>query len=334
MTAIKKILITGGAGFIGYHLSSLLSAQEGYQIDILDNFQRGMMDDELKHLLANGKVRLIERNLLSKGWQNVIERDYQYIYHLAAIIGVTHVQKRPLEVLQNNTLMLIGIIDLCREQKDLKRLIFASTSEVYAGTLKHFNMEIPTPETTPLALTGLDLPRTSYMLSKIYGEALCHHSGLPFTIVRPHNLFGPRMGLSHVIPELLQLAHVTPLPGVLDVFSADHKRTFCYIRDAVRMMRAVGEMQECAGQTFNIGNQSPEYTMKDVAKIVLRTVGKDLKIKPGESAAGSPVRRAPDMSKTFRMTGYVPEVDLEKGIALTYSWYREKIFNGKQESAR
>ena len=83
-----------------------------------------------------------------------------------------------------------------------KLFVFASTSEVYAGSLEHFGLPIPTPETAPLGLPDLGRPRTTYMLSKIYGEALCRHAGLPFTILRPHNLYGPRMGMAHVIPEL------------------------------------------------------------------------------------------------------------------------------------
>ena len=100
--------------------------------------------------------------------------------------------------------MLRNIITFGKRQENLERLIFTSTSEVYAGTLKYFSLKIPTPENTPLALTELSENRTSYMLSKIYGEALCLHSGLPVTIVRPHNFYGPRMGLSHVIPELFK----------------------------------------------------------------------------------------------------------------------------------
>jgi nucleoside-diphosphate-sugar epimerase len=330
----KKILITGGAGFIGFHLARHLKRSGNYRIDLADNFKRGVLDRELSEILDNDKVRLIERDLLSPEWQTGMDTDYDYIYHLAAIIGVTHVQNRPYEVLQNNTLMLLSLCDFARQQKSLSRLIFASTSEIYAGTLQHFSLPIPTPEETPLALTDLNQPRTSYMLSKIYGEALCHHSGLPFTIIRPHNFYGPRMGLSHVIPELLQRAHVSPVPGKLMVFSAEHKRTFCYIEDAVSMIKTLAESDTGKNGVFNIGSQAPEIAMVDLAGLVLKTVGKSLELVLGDTAPGSPVRRCPDMKKTMSATSYTPRYSLEEGISHTYAWYRDNIFEGQELSAK
>ena len=119
-------------------------------------------------------------------------------------IGVTHVMEKPYSVLYDNIRMLGNIIDLARRQSNLLKFFYASTSEIYAGTLKHFNLSIPTPEETPLAITDLSHPRTSYMLSKIYGEAMCQQASIPFTIFRPHNIYGPRMGMAHVIPEQLR----------------------------------------------------------------------------------------------------------------------------------
>src|SRR5262249_42666036 len=147
-----------------------------------------------------------------------------------------------------------NVIKVARRQTDLRRLIFPSTSEVYAGTLQYFGMPFPTPETTPLTVTDLAQPRTSYMLSKIYGEALCHHADVPFTIVRPHNVYGPRMGMAHVIPELLKRAYQAPTGGRLSVSSADHKRTFCYVDDAVEFIVRLAEAPTGLSGTFNIGS--------------------------------------------------------------------------------
>ena len=91
----------------------------------------------------------------------------------------------------------MNAIDIAKKQKRLKRLLFASTSEVYAGTLRYHGLEFPTTEETPLTVSDLRHPRTSHMLSKIYGEALLRQSNLPYTIFRPHNFYGPRMGMSH-----------------------------------------------------------------------------------------------------------------------------------------
>ena len=146
--------------------------------------------------------------------------DYTHVFHLAAIVGVGHVLERPYATLRDNVRLLDVVLDFARRQSALARFLFASTSEVYAGSLEHLDMPVPTPEDTPLALPSLAHPRTSYMLSKLYGEALVRHGGVPFTIFRPHNVYGPRMGLSHVVPQLLEKAHRAPDGGTLEVFSS------------------------------------------------------------------------------------------------------------------
>src|SRR5262249_20176530 len=191
-----------------------------------------VQDFEFSRFLELPRVKLYQFDVRDAQKVQELPKDYDQIYHFAAIIGVQNVLKRPYFVLADNMLMLLNIIQLATKQSRLKRFIFASTSEVYAGTLQKFSLPIPTPETVSLALPDLDHPRTSYMLSKIYGEALIHQAQVPFTIVRPHNFYGPRMGLSHVIPELLKKAHFAKMGEPIEVFSIDHRRTFCFIRDA------------------------------------------------------------------------------------------------------
>lgn len=263
-----------------------------------------------------------------------MDEEYDIIFHLAAIIGVANVLNRPEAVLRDNVLLLFNLIDFAKKQKNLKRFVFASTSEIYAGTLQYFDMEIPTPENTPLALTPLEHPRTSYMLSKIYGEAVLNQSMLPFTIVRPHNFYGPRMGMSHVIPELLRKAWFDEGKGKLEVFSPFHKRTFCYIGDAVVMMRLLAESESSIGQAYNIGNQEPEVTMKRLGELILLVTGKQYSIEEKEVTAGSPPRRCPNMQKTTACTDYMPKVSLEEGIRRTFDWYRTHIFNGSEMGAK
>ena len=218
-----KALITGGAGFIGGHLAEKL-AENGYSVTLVDNFSRGVDDGFLRRLTQEHGVSLVTADLMEDASLDPLGNDYDYIFHLAAIIGVQNVLNRAYDVLHMNVEMLFHVLDFAKEQNNLKRLVFASTSEVYAGTLQFFDMKIPTPEDTPLTVTPLEQPRTSYMLSKIYGECLLHHCGLPYTIVRPHNFYGPRMGMSHVIPELLKKAYFAEPGGRLPVFSADHRR--------------------------------------------------------------------------------------------------------------
>jgi len=322
---VSKILITGGAGFIGARLASALAAH-GSEIDILDNLSRGVDDDALKQLVESGRVRLHKVDLNDPATLDRFASDYDVIVHLAAILGVQNVLDRPYDTLRDNVLMQAAVIAFARRQSKLQRLLFTSTSEVYAGSLMHMNLPFPTPEDFPLALTSLKEPRCSYMLSKIYGEAMLIHSGLPYTIVRPHNVYGPRMGMSHIVPQLLEKAYKAAPGSSIEVFSVDHKRTFCFIDDAVDMLTSVLETPGAANQVLNLGAESPEYTVRKVAEIVIETVGKPLTIDAKPPTPGSPERRAPKMARMSQITGRVAKVSLKEGIARTYDWYRSNVF--------
>ena len=329
---MPKSLISGGAGFVGLHLARLLH-QHGHEVTLLDNFARAVRDAELESFSAQPGVTVLNRDLLASGAVDGLSEEFDYVFHLAALLGVENVRSRPYQVLTFNSAMLEQIILLTRRQKHLRRLLFSSTSEVYAGTLRHFGMPVPTPESTPLAVSDLTEPRTSYMLSKIYGEALCRYSGLPFTLVRLHNAYGPRMGLSHVIPELLKKAHGLPPGGTLEVYSVGHSRSFCYISDVVEMLRLVVESPGSKGEVLNIGSQGPELRIGQLAEVIVQAAGKPIKIAPMPETPGSPQRRAPDMSKTFSITGYRASVDIAEGVGRTYAWYRSNIFEGGKPSA-
>ena len=324
--ALRKALVTGGAGFIGYHLASHL-VSSGWHVDLVDSFARGTSDQALAKLRASERVRMLERDLRASDALGGVDDDYTHVFHLAAIVGVSRVLDRPYDVLRDNVAMLVQALDSAGAQSRLERFVFASTSEVYAGTFGRLGAAIPTPEDVPLALPDLAHRRTSYLLSKIYGEAMCHHAGVPFTIVRPHNVYGPRMGLSHVIPELLERAHSANEAGSLEVFSIDHRRTFCYVDDAVAIVARAALAEGAAGETLNVGTEDGEVSIGELARLVVSVVGKQLEIVPGPDTPGSPPRRCPDMTKTARLTGYRASVDLETGIRRTYEWYRRNVFD-------
>jgi len=329
----KKVLITGGGGFIGLHLANRL-LDEGCIVHIVDNFFRAVKDIELTNTLDRDNVSCIDVNLLDKDSIEVLENNYDFIFHLAAIIGVTHVLERPYSVLYDNIHMLGNMIEFARKQSSLSRFFFASTSEVYAGTLKYFDLPIPTPENTALAVTDLSHPRTSYMLSKIYGEALCQQSGVPFTLFRPHNVYGPRMGMAHVIPEQLRKAHNAKQGDSIDVFSVDHTRCFCYIDDAIEILWRMMMLPECEGKTMNLGTQKPEVNMRQLAETCFSVVNKNLTVNPMPASPGSPVRRGPDMQYTSNLTGFKSQVDILDGVARTYEWYKKNIFEGNEITAK
>jgi nucleoside-diphosphate-sugar epimerase len=325
---MPKTLITGGTGFIGLHLARVL-LNLGHEVTLLDITARED-DVALAAILSHPAAHLLRRDLIGLNSLDDQPADYDYIVHLAALLGVQNVRERPLEVLIHNTAMLHPVITLSRRQKHLNRLLFASTSEAYDGTLRYFGMPIPTPETTSLTIGDLAEPRTTYMLSKIYGEALCRYSGAPFTLIRIHNAYGPRMGLSHVIPELLRSAHGLEPGGRLAVYSVTHSRTFCYITDLIELIVRILEREACNGEVLNVGKESPEIAMIDLARIVLETVGREAEILPMPDTPGSTARRAPDMSKAGALLGYEARVGIGDGVRQTYEWYREHVFDAKQ----
>lgn len=321
---MKKVLITGGAGFIGEALAKELLIQ-GYSVHLLDNFSRGVEDIALRSLLDNANCEFLKEDLLQDGIDARLDNDYDFVIHLAAIIGVSHVLKQPYSVLTKNIFMLDNVIKMIKKQRKACRLLYASTSEVYAGTLEHFNLEIPTKESTHIACGNLYSPRSTYMLSKIYGESMCIHAGIPYTIFRPHNVYGPRMGMSHVIPQQLQKAYLAKNGDSIEVFSPSHTRSFCYIDDAVQMLMMLINDQRSLNQVFNLGSGDNEISILEVVKICHQIVGKKLRLDLGIDDLGSPSRRCPDISKAQGL-GFKSEVGLADGIKRTFDWYKKNVF--------
>ena len=327
---MKRALVTGGCGFIGSHLARRL-LDDGWAVDLVDDFSRGARDADLRALLERKEVRLVERDLREPGALDGLG-PHELVFHLAAILGVANVEERPYETLRDNTALLVSVLEWARAQSTPPRVVFTSTSEVYAGSLEEGLLTVPTAEGAPIVVPPRERPRTSYMLSKLYGEALCLSSGVPVTVVRPHNFYGPRMGMSHVIPELLGRAYATPDGGSLEVYSVEHRRTFCFIDDAVELVLRAALAPEGEGRVLNAGAQEPEWTIGEVAEIVCRAVGKQLEIVALPPTAGSPERRAPDIGEIRALTGYTPAVGLEDGVRRTYDWYRHNVFSSDDVS--
>ena len=209
-------------------------------------------------------------------------------------MGVANVLEAPDRVLRRNVELLVSALEFAARQSDLERFVFASTSEVYAGTLELGTLPLPTPEDAPLTVPDPRLPRTSYMLSKIFGEAMSFQSGLPVTVVRPHNVYGPRMGLAHVIPELLQRAHDAEDGGRLGVHSVEHRRTFCHVSDAIEMITRAAQAPHGVGETLNVGAQAPEISIGELAELDRRggrSAARDRAVGASPRLAGPPLPR-------------------------------------------
>lgn len=321
---MRKILITGGAGFIGYHLAERLS-QGRSRIDLVDNLSKGGFDRDLTRLVKKPNVRFIKADLTDPGSYKLLRKSYDYIYHMAAIVGVRKVIERPDRVLYINIVSILNLLEWIRKsQRNLKRLLFASTSEAYAGTMRYCDAPVPTGEDIILSLEDIRMPRTTYALSKIVGESACFSylkGKALFTIVRYHNVYGPRMGYSHVVPELMVKAKRNK--RYLEVFSVGHTRAFCYISDAVIATIGLAESKLSSNQIFNVGNSDEEITIKGLAQRISKFVNPSLKIKPLGNQEGSPARRCPDIGKLKRAIRFKPEISLDEGIRLTWQWYND-----------
>ncbi|WP_085784583.1 NAD-dependent epimerase/dehydratase family protein [Candidatus Nucleicultrix amoebiphila] len=315
-----KILIIGGVGFIGLHLAHKLLSSEENVVDILDVKPYKNLDEEALKIISHSRCSYIETDITDFKTVTTVSRDYDVIFHLAAMLGVQNVINNASLVLKKNYAMTEVALAIASNQQALQKFFYTSTSEVYAGTLQHYGLPFPTDEGTPLSLPDLDQPRTSYMLSKIYGEALCHHSAVPFIIIRPHNVYGPRMGFSHVISQLLQKAVYLNSQEPLEVYSVEHKRTFCYIDDAIGFL--VGLLKiDIKNITLNLGVSQPEVTIGDLAQLILNITNKNVTIKALPATPGSPIRRAPANDKICKLSSYSPRFSLEEGLKRTYEWY-------------
>ncbi|MCS6808657.1 MAG: NAD-dependent epimerase/dehydratase family protein [Bacteroidota bacterium] len=321
-----RILVTGGAGFIGQALARRLSDDPQYHIVVADNLVRGRLDADMQELIRRPNVEFVEGNVASVEFFDTLPTNFDYIYHLAAVIGVRNVIENPDKVLSVNALSTLHVCEYAKRLPHLRRILFSSTSEVYAGTLKYFSLRIPTPETEPLTLDDITAPRTTYMLSKIYGEAVCCMYGklydVPYTIVRYHNVYGPRMGFLHVIPEMFVKIRDHE---IIDVASPYHTRAFCYIDDAVTATILAAEHDATQGEIVNIGNSSEEVSIRELVQNIAHIMGKEIRIQELPDTPGSPRRRCPDISKIQRLTGFKPRVCLRDGITRTYAWYKDRL---------
>ena len=241
---------------------------------------------------------------------------------MAALLGVQNVLDNPYDVLSLNFKMLDNVISFINLLKNEPILYFASTSEIYAGTLLAGGLKFPTPEQSNLILPDLKLPRTSYMLSKIYGEAICHSCNFKSVILRPHNLYGPRMGMKHVIPQLIKRINQTKRNECLGVYSPNHKRTFCYIDDAVNQISALINQKNYENQIFNLGTQNPEINMKELALKLVKIMNReDIQVNELGNTPGSPERRCPSTKMLDEITKIKSRTLLDKGLKETFNWY-------------
>ena len=313
-----KYLITGGSGFIGYHLANYLSNQDKNTIYIADNFSRGKFDKDFNLLSKKRNVKVFKIDLL-KNLNRLNNIKFDYVFHFAAIVGVANVLNNPYKTLKNNILITYKMLDFLKDKK-IKKFCFTSSSEVYSQTLKKEKKKIPTPENIDLLIEKDFNERSSYYVSKVISELAIKFSHLPFVVFRPHNIFGPRMGSSHVIPELIKKIRLLKNNQQLIVKSPNHSRSFCYIDDAIKLIHQITHQKKTSNKIFNIGSQVNEIKILKLSKLIAKMMNKKLNFKKGTNQLGSPFRRVPLMSKTNKFVK-IKQTRLKVGLSKTVDWY-------------
>jgi len=322
---MKKILVTGGAGFIGYNIAKILSENMENEVHIVDDLSQGEKDDVFKQLIEKNNVTFYEFDLTSSDTYSKIESLYDQIYHLAAVVGVRKVEENPVLTLRVNILSTIYLLEYIKKMKHKPKIVFTSSCENYTGSINMCNVKIPTPEDVPLCIEDIYNPRWSYAASKIVGEISCLHYSKEYDfdtrIVRYHNIYGPRMGTHHVIPEFILriLNRKNPFP----LYGGNQYRTFCYVDDAAKM--TINVMNKSKSTLYNIGSDSNEIMIRGIAKTLFEISSFYPEITEKGAPEGSTMRRRPDMSKMKSESLIVNEVSFKDGLKKTYYWYKNNM---------
>ncbi len=314
----RKILVTGGSGFIGSALVRRL-LREGCHVRVLDDNSRG----RARRLAGvDQHMELISGDIRDSGVVEAAAAGMDEVHHLAYVNGTKFFYSQPELVLDVGVKGMVNVIDACRKH-GVGTLILASSSEVYQTPPR-----VPTDETAPLIVPDPMNPRFSYGGGKIISELMAVNYGRKFfdrvLIFRPHNVYGPDMGFEHVIPEFARrfraaaAAHPSGAVPFEIQGSGAETRSFCFVDDLVEgviVMRARGEHLNI----YHVGT-TEEVTIADLAARVAAHAGRAIDLKRGERLTGSTERRCPDISKLAAL-GYKWRVPLAQGLPPTVDWY-------------
>ena len=307
-----KVLITGGAGFIGSHLCDSLVAK-GFKVSILDNLSTGS-NNNISHLI--GKIEVNHGNIKDQKLVESLVSKADLVFHLAAAVGVKTILKNPLESMSTNFAGSEIVLNACA--KFDKKIVIASTSEIYGK-----NMKQPLSETDDRVMGAPQKLRWSYADSKALEEAMAYAlyltKNLKVITVRFFNVVGPRQSGSYgmVLPRFVEAALSN---RDVEVFGdGEQKRVFCHVLDAIDAIVRLAENEDSVGQVFNIGG-SEETSIKELAKEVISLTNSKSKIifstysdSYGEGFEDMQ-RRVPDLSKINSLVSWQPTFSLKQII--------------------
>ena len=313
----KRIVITGGAGFIATTLARRLV--EDNEIVAIDNLHRDALTGTDLHEhpnLAFHQVDVLELEALME-----LMRGATHVVHCAAIAGVDTVLESPVRTMRVNTIGTYNVLEAALATgPTIERLIEFSTSEVF-GTYAY-----KVAETTVTTMGSVGEARWTYAVSKLAGEYLAHsyfdEFELPTVSVRPFNVYGPGQVGSGAIHHFT----VRALDGDELVIHGDGSqiRAWCYVDDVVEALLAILERDEAVGEVFNVGNPRSVVTVFDLAARIRRLASSESEIVFRPLHYTDVEMRIPNVDKARKLLDWEPRVDLDDGLARTIAWYRER----------
>ena len=325
---MKHILITGADGFIGSHLTEML-VSKGYQIRALSQYNSFNNWGWLENVDCQDQIDIVTGDIRDAHYCKQITKDVDIIFHLAALIAIPYSYVSPDSYVDTNIRGTLNICQAAKENGNI-RVIHTSTSEVY-GTAQY----VPIDENHPVQ------PQSPYSATKIAADAMAmsfyNSFGLPVTIARPFNTYGPRQSARAVIPTIItQIAS-----GMKEIKLGDISptRDFNYVEDTCRGFLAIMDNNQTIGETINIGSNF-EISVGDTLNLIKELMDSDVKfiideqrIRPEKSEV---FRLWCDNTKIEKLTGFKPQVDIREGLQKTIDWivqpdnlknYKSEIYN-------
>lgn len=318
-----RVVILGAGGFIGFHVANALSRYPDLQLLLIDNFINSEHDLKFSKLICKPNVKYIYLDLSIEENYNDLFKGGDTVINCAALNGTQNFYTSPTRVLRNSAITAILAAEFAAVA-GVEKYIYFGSSESYAGglTLKLFNL--PTPENVPLTIPDIRNTRWSYGISKTIGEVatISNHSefNLNYLILRLHNIYGPRMGVKHVIPDLVNRFKLND--G--GVYGLKESRSFLFIEDFINIfLKILSSSSIEQNTTYNIGSQR-EVLLEDLAIMIKKCMKSKVSIYSLGNFEGSVLRRCPDTSKIRSQISYT-ETSLEVGISKTIEWYKNLI---------
>jgi nucleoside-diphosphate-sugar epimerase len=307
-----RVLVAGGAGFLGSHLCDALIAQ-GDEVTCVDNFLTGDAENVV-HLLSHPRFQLVQHDVIQP-----LDLPTDAIFHMASPASPVGYRTYSIETLLVNSVGTINLLRLATAQR--ARFLITSTSEVYGDPQVHPQTEEYWGNVNPVGL------RACYDEAKRFAEAATmewiRKQDVDARIVRIFNTFGPRNQADdgRVVPNFInQAIQGQPLTVYGD---GSQTRSFCYVSDLVRGLLAAQFTEQTKGEIFNLGNPR-EFTILEFARLVISLAGSGSQIEYRPLLfEDDPTRRKPDITKARERLGWEPRVPLEQGIGETMSWYRD-----------